>query len=174
MGNKIDRNTNFAKLKSKHLAISVFSGQRVFWGNERKYFPHIPGLRTFRGSLYHIQFMLEYLVCIFRMLTCIFSKSSCLCTCPSSLAFCISWLKFCRCIPHSELIFYFLKYMLARPVVFWGQGSTWSYQKVAIMQKHYYKLLFFGNKRTWKIWGNLDFEIDFWKSDLSTDLGSFW
>ena len=34
------------KLKSKHLAISVFSGQRFFWGNERKYFPHIPRLTT--------------------------------------------------------------------------------------------------------------------------------
>ena len=32
------------KLKSKHLAISVFSGQRFFWENERKYFPHISGL----------------------------------------------------------------------------------------------------------------------------------
>ena len=29
------------KLKSK--AISVFSGDRFFWGNERKYFPHIQG-----------------------------------------------------------------------------------------------------------------------------------
>ena len=78
------------KLKSKHLAISVFSGQRVFWGNERKYFPHILGLRTLRGSLYHIQLTLEYLVGIFCMLPCISSKSSCLGTCPSSLAFCIS------------------------------------------------------------------------------------
>ena len=31
------------KLKCKHLAISVFSGQRYFWGNERKYFPHTGG-----------------------------------------------------------------------------------------------------------------------------------
>ena len=33
------------KLKSKHLAISFFSGQRIFWGRERKYFPHILGQR---------------------------------------------------------------------------------------------------------------------------------
>ena len=32
------------KLKSKHLALLVFSSQRFIWGNERKYFPHIPGL----------------------------------------------------------------------------------------------------------------------------------
>ena len=31
------------KLTSKHLAFSVFSGQRFFWENERKYFPHILG-----------------------------------------------------------------------------------------------------------------------------------
>ena len=43
---KIDILVNFItqKLKSKHLAISVFSGQSFFWGNEKKYFPHIPGL----------------------------------------------------------------------------------------------------------------------------------
>ena len=35
------------KLKSKHLAFSVFSGQRFFWGNERKYFPHISDLWDF-------------------------------------------------------------------------------------------------------------------------------
>ena len=35
------------KLKRKHLAISVFSGQRFFWGNERKYFPHNSGLKHF-------------------------------------------------------------------------------------------------------------------------------
>ena len=91
--------------------------------------------RTFRGSLYHKQLMVQYLVCIFCMFPCIFSMSSCLCTCPSSLAFCISWLEFCRCSPPFELIFHFLKCMLARPVVFWGQGSTGSYQKVAIMKK---------------------------------------
>ena len=32
------------KLKSRHLPLSVFSGQRFFWGNEGKYFPHIPCL----------------------------------------------------------------------------------------------------------------------------------
>ena len=31
------------KLKRKHLVVSVFSGDRFFWGNERKYFTHIPG-----------------------------------------------------------------------------------------------------------------------------------
>ena len=31
-------NLTTQKLKSKQLAISVFSGQRVSWGNERKYF----------------------------------------------------------------------------------------------------------------------------------------
>ena len=31
------------KLKSKYLFVSVFSGGRFFWGNERKYFAHIPG-----------------------------------------------------------------------------------------------------------------------------------
>ena len=130
--------------------------------------------RTFRGSLYHKQLMVQYLLCIFCMFPCIFSMSSCLGTCPSSLAFCISSLKFCLCSPPFELIFHFLKCMLARPVVFWGQRSTGSYQKVAIMKKHYYKLLLFDNKRTRNIWMNLDFEIDFWKSDLSSDLGSFW
>ena len=34
------------KWKSKHLAISVFSGQRFFWGNERKYFQNISGLNV--------------------------------------------------------------------------------------------------------------------------------
>ena len=29
------------------IAISVFSGQRFFWGNERKYFPHNSGLKHF-------------------------------------------------------------------------------------------------------------------------------
>ena len=43
------------KLKSKHSAISVFSGQRFFWGNERKYFPHILGLRQ------HLKNVLEAL-----------------------------------------------------------------------------------------------------------------
>ena len=78
LNDKIDQNTNFAKLpigkmtffditvnfiikklKSKHLALSVFSGQRFFWGNERKYFPHIPGLvsssyKAFHAVLYQL------------------------------------------------------------------------------------------------------------------------
>ena len=39
------------KLKSRHLAISVFSGQRFFWGDERKYFPHISGLSVFKRTI---------------------------------------------------------------------------------------------------------------------------
>ena len=43
-----DKNVSFItqKLKRKYLPISVFSGQRFFWGNERKHFSRSLGLRV--------------------------------------------------------------------------------------------------------------------------------
>ena len=48
LNDEIDQNTNFAKLlsvknwKVNTYFVSVFSGDRFFWGNERKCFTHIP------------------------------------------------------------------------------------------------------------------------------------
>ena len=154
-------------LKSKHLAIAVFSGQRVFWGNERKYFPHIPGLTILvphtiyvrvpgvhfpHVNLHFFEIFLSshmpFFLCFLHFFVFILSLQTTL------------WIEF-----SSPEMYVSKTCAVLRTRLNWELSESSHNEKNITI--NYYFLITKEPER-------FRFEIDFWKSNLSSDLGSFW